>query len=813
MKWSRKGGERFMSVRSSWKARRRVRTLSVIGLVALLIVELGSEARGAVTMNPSAAGVSFWVFHTAYALIAFLFLGVGSLVWLYGYRRQPEVSALLFVFCADMMVAFGTLSAPAVKNTFLTAVGSSCTALAVLFLLLLLLRFPVDLLARLNAAHGRSRWLRPSLAGLFLLCLLAVVRNVCFNYLNVAVPVWLTVLVQLYYALTSGVCVGTVIYSTRHAPSIRAQQQTRLFLAGTLLSVVPILVLTVIPALLHLRSAVDGTLSMLSLVFFPLSLGYAVLRYQILILDTYIRKTVTRIVGGVCLALLAYTLFAAGSMLVADRVALLLAGLIGVGVLGAPPLWWTAAWLTERYLFPEARYYARMLTQARHAQETFNLQLIAHQLALDTMMTLKAPGACLFFLDEDRQAYTAVAPYGEAGRQEQLRTLLLEPLEASLSLSDHDGGTAISVASPLVTLLMQARRPLFLREALPDEHAQRGGIARFLSPQTSDELEQNLLLAPINNLQSQLIGILVVGARGDHQHYAGPELEALQQLVHSSTAALETARQYELATRQQVRSTHELALALGQQRQLNAIKDELIVHMSHELRTPLTEVSGYLDLLGEQEGMLDASLQTIFVQKAQHGAQELMQLVDTILDAAQSGAAVAPPSCEVVSLSQVVREELDSLEQSVQTEHCIQRLLDDEILAWANAQSVHQVVRNLLSNALKYSPAQTTITVSVTADEEGAHLLVRDEGPGIPPEEMPLLFGKFVRLQRDISGAIRGTGLGLYICRQLVEAMGGQIWVESSGIAGQGSSFQVRLLAAPASSHVVEGGACDLAAV
>jgi signal transduction histidine kinase len=323
----------------------------------------------------------------------------------------------------------------------------------------------------------------------------------------------------------------------------------------------------------------------------------------------------------------------------------------------------------------------------------------------------------------------------------------------------------------------------------------------------------NPLLAPVHTLQGQLIGVLVVAERGDQEHYAGPELEALHRLVRSASTALENARLYEVATRQLARSAHEMALALEQQRQLNAVKDELIGHMGHELRTPLTEVSGYLDLLDAQEGMLDAPLRAIFVQKAQHGCAELIQMVDTILEAAQTGAGVAPPSCEVVSLPRVVQEELDNLEQRTRLEHRIQRCLDGEVLAWANAQSVHQVVRNLLSNALKYSPARTTITVSASADEEGVHLLVRDEGPGIPPAEMPLLFGKFVRLSRDTSGAIRGTGLGLYISKQLVEAMGGKIWAESSGVAGEGSCFRVylpsaRMKAPPAGA----GGAYDLVA-
>ena len=786
-----------MPVLFRWRASRRWRIVSILSIASLLVVQLGSEAWDALALLPTPAGGAFWIFYTAYAIIALLFLGVGSLVWLYGFRRQPMVSALLFVFCSMMMLAFGSLSAPAVGNTLLIKVGSSCTALAVLFLLLLLLSFPVDIFAQVKAQRGRYRILLTALVGLLILCLLTVVRDV----LNATDIGWLTFLVQLYYGLMGAACIGTVIYATRHASSMRTQQQTRLFFAGTLLSFVPILVLTVIPALLNLHSAVDGTLSMLSLVFFPLSLGYALLRYQVLIFDTYIRKTVTRIVGSVCLALLAYALFAVGSLLVTDSASLFLACLIAAGVVCAPLFWWVAARLTERYFFPEARYYERMLKEAQQThvqeQETFNLQLIAQALTLDTMTTLKAPEACLFFLDEESQGYALVSPNQEDEREARLRSLVLDPLAATLSLAEQNGQITIAATSPLATQLRQARRPLLLNEAISREQGQRGGLAQYLSQHTPYEDGLDLLLAPVHTLQGQLIGVLVVGERGDHQHYAGPELEALQQLVRDSSSALETARLYEVATRQLQRSTREVAQAYEQQRLLNSMKDELIIHMSHELRTPLSEVAGYLDLLGEHSASLDPSLQALFVQNATHGCDELLQMVDTMLDAAQLEAVETPTPCKVVALADVVQKEVDNLgPATIGTHHIVVQNME-QIFAWANAQSLLHVVRNLLSNALKYSPPDTTITLSATMNEDGVCLCVSDEGSGIPPEEIALLFGKFVRLQRDMSGSIRGTGLGLYISKQLVEAMNGHIWAESSGIPGEGSRFYVRLSAAP----------------
>ena len=123
-------------------------------------------------------------------------------------------------------------------------------------------------------------------------------------------------------------------------------------------------------------------------------------------------------------------------------------------------------------------------------------------------------------------------------------------------------------------------------------------------------------------------------------------------------------------------------------------------------------------------------------------------------------------------------------------------------MVWANGQLLRQVLRNLLSNAFKYCPKPATVIIYATQIDAGGQgpgsapqvcLCVQHAGPGIPPEELPLLFQKFVRLQRDLSGTVQGSGLGLYISKQFVEAMQGRIWVESAGIAGQGSRFYVTL--------------------
>src|SRR5581483_12302410 len=116
--------------------------------------------------------------------------------------------------------------------------------------------------------------------------------------------------------------------------------------------------------------------------------------------------------------------------------------------------------------------------------------------------------------------------------------------------------------------------------------------------------------------------------------------------------------------------------------------------------------------------------------------------------------------------------------------HSIAVNVPEYLVVRANAQYTRQVLRNLLSNAFKYAPIDTPIEISaglygtiVDSSHPSPEICIRvkDAGPGIPQEQIPLLFGQFVRLQRDISGHVRGTGLGLYISKQFIEAMKGRI--------------------------------------
>lgn len=245
-------------------------------------------------------------------------------------------------------------------------------------------------------------------------------------------------------------------------------------------------------------------------------------------------------------------------------------------------------------------------------------------------------------------------------------------------------------------------------------------------------------------------------------------------------------------------SQEDLEYVYEEQHQLNQIKDQFLQNVNHELRTPLTAIYGYLELLLEHNEQLDNEMRITFLQHAMQSCDELQLLVNNVLDTMGIEKEKRTLYREQLPVRDILFEVLERFDPKSVQEHRIYVEIPDYIVVLANAQYLRQVLRNLLSNAFKYAPVGTPITVSASLEGMVVHPLhaspeirisVQDVGPGIPDNEMPLLFGQFVRLRRDTSGRVRGSGLGLFLSKQFVEAMDGHIWAESEGIEGKGSRF------------------------
>jgi signal transduction histidine kinase len=246
--------------------------------------------------------------------------------------------------------------------------------------------------------------------------------------------------------------------------------------------------------------------------------------------------------------------------------------------------------------------------------------------------------------------------------------------------------------------------------------------------------------------------------------------------------------------------------ALAQQRDAaeaaNRSKTDFLAKVSHELRTPLHGILSYTRFgLNEVDGGERAELRQFF-ENVRHNAETLLNLVNELLDYSKLEAgqmSLTLAKCSLAALVETVVDEFRSLcaEKDV---HIQYTAANEELHIAADAERFKQVVRNLMSNAVKFSPAGGTVYIRIRGASQLALVSVRDEGPGIPPEDLENVFDKFFQSDRT-SSVSGGTGLGLAICREIMTGHNGRVWAENNGPSG--SIFYCEL---PQWSQVSDGG-------
>ena len=252
------------------------------------------------------------------------------------------------------------------------------------------------------------------------------------------------------------------------------------------------------------------------------------------------------------------------------------------------------------------------------------------------------------------------------------------------------------------------------------------------------------------------------------------------------------AAQLETGARDQQNTLDHLMEAKTHAEEANRAKSEFLANMSHELRTPLHGILSFAQLGADKIAQAKPDrLKNYFARIGQSG-ETLLGLINDLLDLAKLEAgkmSFEMEPCDIASLGSRVVEEFQSLlSQRRLTLDYVS--LDDPPLIWADPQRITQVVRNLLGNAVKFSPEGGLITLALSSQDRVLVLSVQDQGPGVPPDELDMVFGKFIQSSATKSGS-GGTGLGLSICREIVVAHRGRIWVEN-GIEG-GAVFKIEL--------------------
>ena len=230
-------------------------------------------------------------------------------------------------------------------------------------------------------------------------------------------------------------------------------------------------------------------------------------------------------------------------------------------------------------------------------------------------------------------------------------------------------------------------------------------------------------------------------------------------------------------------------------RQLEELKADFIATASHELRTPLAAVYGAAQTLLRHDFALDEAGRDRFISLIAEESERLGRIVNEILLANQLDSGRVDLGSEPFDPVELIERAVEAARAHAPSEISVDPVAPDSVpLVAADRDKVRQVIVNLIENAMKYSPDGGRIEVGLQlgqADEETVIFYVKDEGIGIPSHELARIFEKFYRLDPQMTRGIGGTGLGLYICSELVHRMGGNIWVESS--EGQGSTFLLEL--------------------
>jgi len=246
--------------------------------------------------------------------------------------------------------------------------------------------------------------------------------------------------------------------------------------------------------------------------------------------------------------------------------------------------------------------------------------------------------------------------------------------------------------------------------------------------------------------------------------------------------------QARVATHLELRRQKRLIQESNEQlRKLEELRDNLVHMVVHDMRTPLTAIYGFLKTLEMLEGETLSQQGREFVQTALASTEDLVEMVSSLLDVSKMEAGEMKLNLTQCELLTIAREALAKVEPLKGGRQLMLSGADEPVTVMADAELIARVFQNLLGNALKFTPDDGRVTVSIEPSADAVRVLVQDTGPGIPPEYRERIFEKFFQVENRADRQKYSTGFGLTFCKLAVEAHGGQVGVDSE--EGRGSTF------------------------
>jgi signal transduction histidine kinase/DNA-binding NarL/FixJ family response regulator len=299
---------------------------------------------------------------------------------------------------------------------------------------------------------------------------------------------------------------------------------------------------------------------------------------------------------------------------------------------------------------------------------------------------------------------------------------------------------------------------------------------------------RSLICLPLRAAR-EVVGVMSLARSSERPPYGSEELRLAEELARRASLAVESARLYNAA------------------QQATRARDQVLAVVAHDLRNPLsTVIMGADAVLGTLSAQEHPS-EHRYSELIHRAAQRMNRMIEDLLDVTRIESGQLSVEPRPAAIDRVIQETLGMLQLVASAQGIALR---SEVVpglppTYVDAARIHQVLSNLLGNALKFTPAGGMVTVRAEPHPVGGVVVsVIDTGPGIPAEQLPHIFGRFWQAKRTDR---RGIGLGLSIAKGIVEAHGGEIWVESE--VGQGSRFVFTLPAAPADARAEGGDEAD----
>ena len=568
---------------------------------------------------------------------------------------------------------------------------------------------------------------------------------------------------RTYYFLYLIMSIGCMIHSYAQSTSKEARNKIQWILWGLCIGTFPFLFLWTLPEVIGFSPLIPQEIYYIFLIVIPLAFTFSIIKYQVMDIEVVINRSIVyTILTGIIVGLYLLVVGVAGQFFhglsQANNLMIIIFTLVAAIIFS--PIKQQVQVLVDKTFYRIKYDYRLAIKDFGGSLSAANTQDDLFQLFIKKIsMAIPIKKIVLLQRDNSTNNFT---------------------VQKSFGLSDNEKGKfGINSSSELVRIIQRVQAPMAKkgRTDLSD-------IATLPSETIPGETGIELLIPMA--YRKEIAAFLLLGRKLSETRYFEEDLLLLNQMMDMVVRALE-----------RIKLQEEMILERAEKEkleELNQLKSEFISHVSHELRTPLTSicwsVENMLDGIPEKpsekiktylEGINDCSL-------------HLRRMIENLLDISRIEAGKIEITPEKLNLTDELQKYLDISKPFADKKNiALEFIPGRKLFVNADRDCLQEILINLINNAIKYSPRESVIKIEVKkTNDKQAIISVIDQGQGIPKDQQAKIFEKFQRIRTDKTAREKGLGLGLYIVKKLLEAQGGQIWVESE--EGRGSVFSFSLL-------------------